>query len=217
MRALKWMMAVGSLIGAQTLTAGQVFYTDFETGAPPAFSGAGAVEGTQGFAGPPFLTQFLRNATLSPILSSTLTITSLPVHTNISLNFLLAILDDWDGSAPGFDDRFNVNVDGNPVFSQNYTNFDGDQPYGGTRLSFGCLCGFGPTSDSSYSVGLLNIPHTGSTATIDFFASGPTWAADDNSWAIDNVEVSTDAVPEPASGLLLLTGIGGLVAWRRRQ
>jgi MYXO-CTERM domain-containing protein len=209
------MIAAGLLIGAQTLTASQVFFTDFESGAPAAFSGAGGVEATQGFSGiAGFQSMFLRNSTLSPIFSTTLTLTSLPSHTALSVGFLVAIIDQWDGAAPGFDDRFNVSVDGTPVFSQNYTNFDGSQPYGGTRMSFGCLCGFNPMSDSSYAV-MLAIPHTASTATIDFVASGPTWAADDNSWAIDNVSVS--AVPEPGAGLLAMTGLGALIVWRRRR
>jgi hypothetical protein len=217
MRAMKWIAAAGLMIGAQTLTAGQVFFTDFESGVPVEFSGAGAAEGTQGFgvAVPAFQTLFLRNSTLSPILNTTLTLSSLPAHSYLSISFLLAIIDQWDGDAPTFDDRFNVSVDGTPVFSQNYTNFDGDRPYGGTRLSFGCVCGFNAMSDSSYSVALWNIPHTSSTATIDFFASGPTWAADDNSWGIDNVDVAA-AVPEPGSAVLLIAGLAGVMFRRRR-
>ena len=217
MRGIKWMAAAGLIIGAQTLTAGHVFFTDFESGVPGQFSGAGAAEGTQGFvsAVPAFQTLFLRNSTLSPIVNTTLTLNSLPAHNFLSISFLLAIIDQWDGSAPGYDDRFNVSVDGTTVFSQNYTNFDGDQPYGGTRLSFGCLCGFNATSDSSYSLDLWNIPHTSSTATIDFFASGSTWAADDNSWAIDNVDVDAN-IPEPGSAVLMIAGLAAIVLRRRK-
>ena len=216
MRIPAWMVAAGLMIGAQTLTAGQVFFTDFESGVPGEFSGAGAAEGTQGFSGiSTFQTLFLRNSTLSPILASTLTLTSLPSHTFLNIGFLLAIIDGWDGAAPGFDDRFNVNVDGTPVFSQNYTNYDLGQPYGGVRLTTsGCSCGFGATGDNAYLLS-LNVPHTASTATIDFFASGPNYAVDDNSWAIDDVSVSAE-VPEPSSLLLLASGAVALLLRRRK-
>jgi hypothetical protein len=41
-----------------------------------------------------------------------------------------------------------------------------------------------------------NIPHTSSTLTVEWFASGAGWqAGDDESWAIDNVEVIVKGDP----------------------
>ena len=51
-----------------------------------------------------------------------------------------------------------------------------------------------------------DIPHTGSTLVIDFYASGGGWqAGQDESWAIDNVEVTV--VPVPGAVLLGILGL----------
>jgi hypothetical protein len=213
MRVAKWMIAAGLMIGAQTLNAGQVFFEDFETGSGGLTGGDGVV-GTQGFSGVPgFLTQFYRNSTLNPIVPTTLTLNGLPSHNFLNVSFLLAIIDQWDGDALG--DQFNMTVDGTPVLGQTYTNYDLGQPYAGTRLSTsGCDCGFGSQGDNAYAL-TLSVPHTSSTATIEFFASGPNWASDDNSWAIDNLSVSAD-VPEPGVWVLMASGLLALVLGRRR-
>ena len=214
MRVATWMIAAGLLIGSQALNAGQVYFEHFEAGTG-GLTGAGAREGTQGFSGVPapapgFQSWFFRNTTTTP---TTLTLGLLPSHSFLNIGFLLAIIDQWDGEING--DRFNVTVDGNPVFSPTYTNYDLGQPYGGTRLTTsGCACGFdGTTSDNGYAVS-LSVPHTSSTATIEFFGSGALYTVDNNSWAIDNLAVSAE-VPEP--GTMLLAGIGAAALLLRRR
>jgi len=86
------LIAVGS-----AAFAASVFSTDFNTGAPAQFSGVTTTEAVQGYAGlgtglNVFGGDFLRN-TSAPPLNTTLTLTSLPSHTSISLGFLLAIID----------------------------------------------------------------------------------------------------------------------------
>jgi hypothetical protein len=82
------------------------------------------------------------------------------------------------------------------------------------------ILGFNTYEDSAYNMGLepslQSIPHSGSTLFIEFFASGAGWQGNtDESWAIDNVVVCINAVPEPASVALL--AFGGLIAIRRKR
>ena len=190
-----------------------VFRADFEGGLSPAFSGSGGLEEVQGFVGlgtgsNSFGGAFLRNSSgnggTAP-LPTRLTLSGLPGHTSISLHFLLAALDSWDGGCPDVPgvgpDLFNVSVDGNVVFSQVFMNSGcGNQSYGpppGVLLArqvemFGLE---GPSyRDSGYDMGLDPtfdaIPHLSSTLTIEWFASGPGWQGGaDESWAIENVEI----------------------------
>jgi hypothetical protein len=166
-----------------------------------------------------------------PGTPTTLTLTNLPTHTSVNLGFLLAVIDSWDGSStesieghPVGPDYFNVKVNGNLVFSQTFSNFTGvAQSYSGVMLGSGLSArGFNANwLDSAYNM-VLNIPHTGNTLTVDWFASGDGWQGinalfnntHDESWAIDNVRVDLllngNPVPLPPSALLLGSGLLGL-------
>ena len=135
----------------------------------PSLAAAGRLVGTAGlwFRSPRHGHIVPANATVNPAQAITLTLTNLPAHTFLGLNFLLAIIDQWDGI--DLHDAFNVSVDGTPAFAQTYTNYAGGEAYAGTRLSFNCRCGVNATSDSAYAVSLSNIPHPSSNATIRFF------------------------------------------------
>ena len=202
--------ALGSAAFAASVTA---FDTDFNAGAPPEFSGVTTTESVQGYAGlgtglDVFSGNFLRNTTGNnfgggpPPVKTTLTLTDLPVHTSINVKFLLAIIDSWDGGGCfAGPDIFNVTVDGLPIFSQAFKNSGcGTQTYvppPGVQLARRQQLGFtsgGFFADSAYNMGLdptfSDIPHTSSTLTVEWFASGTGWQGDgDESWAIDNVEV----------------------------
>jgi hypothetical protein len=64
-----------------------------------------------------------------------------------------------------------------------------------------------------------NIPHTASTVTITLLMQGPgNQALDDESWAIDNLRVIANAVPEPSAlALLGVCGLAGLARIARRR
>jgi hypothetical protein len=201
------MIATASIAVAGT----QVFYTDFESGIPAQMSTTGsAVEGTQGYAtlgpvGNKFGANFLRYTSV-PLHDTSLTLSGLPAHDHLSLAFLAAFIDSWDGT-----ELFKVTIDGTEVFSHWFQLATGDAsdyaaPAGGL-LSSGTNLGFSSgqywSHDRAYDMGvdpIFTVAHTASTVTIVWkigAVSGP--AADqwqggsDESWAIDNVKVSVSS------------------------
>ncbi len=180
-----------------------VLSEDFDTEVDFAFTGnveiepVGEFTSINGFNG-----NFLRNLTSgNPADATTITINDLSPHDRLSIGFVLAIIDSWDGNLAG-GDSFSVTVDGEPVFSHTFNNSgpDGPQSYVPSEeieLARSIDLGFssGPQSlDSAYDLrkepSLSNIPHSGDSVTIEIYASGANWeGGDDESWAIDNFEV----------------------------
>jgi VCBS repeat-containing protein len=189
----------------------QVFFSNFNSGIPSQITGVGQSAGVQGYADEgtgtnTFTGNFLRNTAdnqgsgaANPI---TLTLTNLPAHNAVDINFLLAIIDSWNGntgqSSPDF---LNISIDGTTIFTESFDTADSqDQSYSspsGVRLVDGEQLGFatgGFAVDAAYNMYLeprfKNIPHTGSTLTISWFASGQGYGGGtDESFAIDNLEV----------------------------
>lgn len=214
----------------------QVFNTDFNGTLPGEITpGSATLTGVQGYSGlgpvgNQFGGNFLRSATGNTV---TLSLTGLPAHNTISLEFLFAAIDSLDGtgSFPA-GDFFKIVFDGVTLFSESFANALPSQIQSyvspaGVELARHVDLGFGgPGSvytDSAYNLGadpiFANFAHTGSTATIDFFMFGPgNQSLDDESWAMDNLRVSvnTRSVPEPASMTLMGVGVAGLVLMRRR-
>jgi hypothetical protein len=211
-----------------------VFNADFNSGIPAEFSGITTIEAVQSYAGygtglNVFGGDFLRNSDVSGA-ATTLTLTGLPAHSSINIGFLLAIIDSWDGlgcfAGP---DSFNVTVDGVSIFSEVFDNsnvdcgYQGYNPPSGVELAREVNLGFGFGEpyfrDSAYDMGLdpafQNIPHTSSTLTIEWFASGPLWqGGTDESWALDNVFVLVDNVaPTAVAGGPYLVAVGEQVAF----
>jgi hypothetical protein len=195
-----------------------VFTTNFESGLPAEFSAAGCViEGVQGYSGlgpvgNQFGGSFLRYTSV-PLHDTQLTITGLPAHDTLNLDFLLAVIDSWDGT-----ELLIITIDGVTVFSHWFQLATGDAssyvaPVGGL-LSSGVNLGFSNSGyhyrDRAYNMAVepaFTVPHTASTVTIVWkmsAVSGPAanqWqGGNDESWAIDNVTVSVSGAP---------TGVGG--------
>ena len=202
--AMLFLMGVVSTASADTT----VFYTDFESGIPAQISAPGCItDGVQGYAGlgpvgNQFSGSFLRYTDVT-LHNTTLTLTGLPTHDHLSLAFLAAIIDSWDGT-----ELYQVSIDGNMVFSHWFQLALGDNsdyvaPAGGL-LSSGTDLGFTGGGyywhDRAYNLGVdpvFTVPHTASTVTIVWSlsaVSGPAanqWqGGGDESWAIDNVKVS---------------------------
>lgn len=198
------------LLPATTAPAEVVFFNDFESGLPDAFAAPGAVvEPVQGFdgighEGREFGGSFLRYSDVS-VQDTTLTLTDLPEHDRLRVDFLLALIDSWDGT-----ELFEVRVDGQVLFSHSFQLAVGDSSSydapSGALLSSGTNLGFSGGSyydrdrayDLSFEPALRYVVHSSDTATITWSLGATSGSAaqnwqggSDESWAIDNVRVST--------------------------
>ncbi|MBL8875903.1 MAG: PEP-CTERM sorting domain-containing protein [Phycisphaerae bacterium] len=186
-----------------------VLSTDFNGALPSAIApGVATLTGVQFYAGlgpvgNQFGGSFLRSPTGNTI---TVTLTNLPAHTGISIDFLFAAIDSLDGtgSNPPLGDFFKVTLDGAPIFRESFANATADQiqsyaPAPGVLLARRIDLGFsGPGSyytDSAYNMAneprFHNIAHTASSVTISFLMEGPgIQPLDDESWAMDNLRIT---------------------------
>lgn len=205
-----------------------VFSTDFtnSTGSGT-FSGAGTV--TQSSPG----NNFLQNTSAgSPGTATQLILNNLPGHASIELSFTFWAIDSWDGLTNTCcgNDYFRMRLNGQGVYSASFRNWgisparlESESTLAAT-LVFGNdsnLTGNAGYSDSIWSI-LLNLPHQGSSATIEFFPFG-TDGGSDESFGLDNVTVQVTGTPTPANvpepSSLILSGIvvtTMLLAWRLR-
>ncbi|MBL8748568.1 MAG: hypothetical protein JNK78_05365 [Planctomycetes bacterium] len=190
--------------------AGQtvVLATDFSSVPAAVAPGSAALEGVQGFAGlgpagSQFGGTFLRSATGNPV---TISLTNLPPHDAISIDFLFAAIDSLDGTgAFPSGDFFAITIDGNTFFRESFANATTSQiqsyvPPPGVELARFQDLGFsGPGgfyTDSAYWLGgdptFQAIGHSASTLTITMVIEGPgIQPLSDESWAIDNLTIST--------------------------
>lgn len=223
LHSLRLLGLLAGLCTASASHADVVFNSNFESGRPAGLtgwsvesmgSGSDGSFSSYGFSG----TQWMRNP--GPFTTATLTLTGLAAHTTVSLDFLMALMDSFDGG-----DNFQIRVDGNTVYTFTFASFGDGTPTAGTTLVgnkqlsgtngqfWSNDYGFDMSSESA----LHNISHTSSTLTIEFYAAFNEVASNEGI-AIDNLVVSTNAnataVPEPFTAGLLATALIGL---RRRR
>lgn len=208
-----------------------VFSTDFESGLPPEMTAPGSVlAGVQGWAGlgpvgDQFGGQFLRYTSV-PLFDTKLVLRGLPSHTHVSLGFLLAVIDSWDGT-----EVFKVSVDGVTLFANWFQLATGDAssyvaPPGallssGTDLGFtgGGFYNHDRAYDLSVEPAFIDIAHTSDSLTVVWNLGAVSGGAaeqwqggGDESWAIDNVSVSVtpsgaDVPPGANAARLELAGL----------
>jgi len=213
------------LIAAGSVSAQQVFFSDFESTLAAEVTGDGSIQGSQGYSAFGFGNNLFRNSAFGdPAGATVLTLINLPAHDAVSLDFLLAAIDSWDSTNGNpSPDLFNVELDGVNIFQATFANTSGSNQYtppaGGLLIDNGNL-GFAGFLDDGFDMSfeptLHNIPHTASTLTIRFFASGAGWqGGDDESFGIDNLSVTLTQVPTPGAASLAILGV--LLAVRRRR
>jgi hypothetical protein len=155
-----------------------------------------------------------------------LTLSSLPTHSGVDLDFLLVFLESWDSSDGGIyaPDSLDLYIDGTLVASYTYNNALGsikDYDGGALLYEYTQFDGNSYYSDTVVDMSVdpaLTFPHTGSTLTVGWIASGAGWQGGaDEAYAIDNLSVTLSGVvvPEPTSMLLLLFGLALFVRYRR--
>jgi len=194
------------------------FY-NFESGSVPATISGGTVTSTGGYSAHGFGNYF----NWSGGSAITLNLSSLDSHTTLDLDFDLAVIDSWDGSSPSSvaPDYFNVTLDGSSVFQETFDNFTTtDQTYTGISITYGSNIYKSHWNDSAYHISLTGLSHSADSLTISWFANGSGWqGGSDESFAIDNINVNTNAasVPEPATIFLFGTGLVGLAGFRSRK
>ena len=153
-----------------------------------------------------------------------LTLSGLPSHNTLDIDFALAIIDSWDSSngSPS-PDYFNVTVDGLSIFQETYANASGSVSYADpdntlvpTTGDLGFTGGSFFDGDRAYNAAddsAFLVAHTNSSVTIEFFASGSGWQGGvDESWGMDNLSVSAiTTVPIPGALWLLGSAMCGLL------
>ena len=180
-----------------------VLALDFESTLPAQVDpGSASLVDVQGFAGlgtpgNTFGGKMLRSATANSV---TVTLTGLPAHTWLSLEFLFAAIDSLDGSGvfPA-GDYLEVKVDGATVFNESFANSLATQiqsyvpPPGGElarRVELGFWAAY---PESAYNMAIeprfQRIAHTASSVTIVFRMEGSGESLDNESWGVDNLRV----------------------------
>ncbi len=196
--------------------ASQVYFNDFESGST--LSGTGSIVGVQGYEGANDISgSFWRDDT--KVGASDLSLSGLGSHSSLVIEFDLALIDSWDGGQDSSfgPDFFNVTVDGEEALRTSNVNPISPLLTDGVFGDFGFNSTF---SDVAYRVSLV-VDHILGGAEISFFADGGGYQGGiDESWAIDNLSVSTSGdpsvIPLPA-GLPLLLGALGLTGLTLRK
>ncbi len=225
---LVWTGATGVTVYGQVSV---VFSNSFNGSLPSEIQpGAAALTGVQGFAGlgaqgNQFGGSFLRSPTGAKV---TLTLSNLPPHRTLSISMLFAAIDSLDGTGnfPA-GDFFTLTVDTNIVFRESFANATPNQiqsyvaPSGAGLARHADLGFSGPGgyyTDSAYDFGadarFKGLTHTGAVATLSFEVEGPgIQSLDDESWAMDNLVVVIENLPEPVIQSIAPAGTNTLITW----
>ena len=172
---------------------------------------------------------FANRSAGNPAAMSSLTLTNLLPHTQVSATFIVGFLESWDSFDGGCcaPDNLDFFIDGNKVATLTARNALGTiEEFGGGTVTGqfvqanGNTYHFDTIVDMS-TAGFLTFAHTGSTLTLAMQASGNGWqGGDDEAWGVDALRITYDgtpAVPEPSSWALMIAGAGVVAAGIRTK
>ena len=210
------------ILGASPVGAVTVLSENFDGVLDGRIGGVESTESVGGFAGKGgFDGSFLRNT--SDGSPTTAKLTGLAPHSRLTISFDLAVIDTWDGPNAGRwgPDFFNITLDEKRIYQASFKHRGGSTVLTGsgdsmTRNTLSGSSIFGNRWNESGWKVAIDVAHTAPAADLAFFASGAGWqGGNDESWAIDNLNIA--AVPLPASLPLLVMGLAGLGIFRRRR
>lgn len=167
-----------------------------------------------------------------------LTFSGLAANSSVTLNFNLYAIQSLDGNgefAPGVADSFNVTANGATLFNQTFANFESGntQSFNGTTNSgrnaprTGAIAnntlGYTFIGDATYVLSVTALTDSMGSVTFNFNAVG-LQPRSDESFGIDNITANgtvagtpAATTPEPATMLLLGTGLAGVAAQIRKR
>ena len=161
---------------------------------------------------------FLRNADAAGA-ATVIQLTDLPEHESLDLEFVLAIIDRWDGNDPGEGpDSLRIEVDGTLVLNKTFSNIAAHgqsyAPSSDALLRSGTDLGFGAAADSLYDLTHMGAcarsPIPAATAEIRIYAEGPNYGNRAESWAIDNFRIRLNDADGASISVLATDFDGGL-------
>jgi hypothetical protein len=157
----------------------------------------------------------------------TLSLTGIPTHDSVTVNFDLILWDSWDGENTIWGKDYQGLLAGDTqVYEYTFSNFSQTNQTNPdlSRKLYGKFGGNQHWKDSlyeNYNDG-FTFDHTASSLSLSFYGRNLQRLGDE-SWSIDNIKVYADnggqaaPVPEPATMLLFGTGLAGLVGGRLRK
>jgi hypothetical protein len=171
--------------------------------------------------------QYFANRSLgNPASPSVLTLSNLPAHSSIKVEFTLGFLESWD-SDDGFcctPDFLQIKADNALLLDQLTTN-----NFFGTRKNFGggiTLAEYVQANQNNFSVdtlvdmapsAALIFPHSANTLALSLGAYGDGWQGDtDEAWGIDSLRITYEPVPGPLPLLGAASAFGLSRQLRRR-
>jgi Ca2+-binding RTX toxin-like protein len=173
-------------------------------------SGVLGTAGVQGFWVDGFAGNLLHNDQQGdPAAASLLTLSGLPAHRALDIDFRLAFIDSWDGSDPTNPwgpDLFNLTLDGSTLMQASALWGSPDLlGHGGLPLGGSEDRGFNPSyPDQAFDMTpdpQLAPAHTAAGLVIALYASGAGWqGSGDESWGIDDLKVWATPVTPSTDG-----------------
>jgi hypothetical protein len=136
---------------------------------------------------------------------------------SIVLTFDFYAIDSWDGDGTAWGiDYFGISGDYNNEWTVARSTSSATQTFPYTPSETGSFGYNSRWTDDIYRDISISFVQTGDTLDLSFYGHN-LQGINDESWGLDNVRVETAPVPEPATFILLGSGLAGLAFYRRKR